>query len=109
MHAGPGEVEPAALACGGPVPIAVAAPAAAQPLVPDEPIVVMLDQARLLQLPDRAANVVIGNPLIADLSIQPGGLSVITGKGYGATNFIVIDKQGRRADGEDRRGDGSER
>ena len=31
----------------------------------------------------------IGNPLIADLSIQPGGLAVITGKGYGATNFIV--------------------
>ena len=74
--------------------IAVAAPAAAQPLVPDEPIVVMLDQAQLLQLPDRAANVIIGNPLVADLSIQPGGLSVITGKGYGTTNFIVTDKKG---------------
>jgi hypothetical protein len=74
--------------------IAVAAPGAAQPLVPDEPILVMLDQARLLQLPDRAANVIIGNPLVADLSIQPGGLSVITGKGYGTTNFIVTDKKG---------------
>ncbi len=55
---------------------------------------VFLDQARLLQLPDRAANVVVGNPLIADLSIQPGGLTVITGKSYGITNFIVTDKSG---------------
>ena len=47
-----------------------------------------------MQLPDRAATVVVGNPLIADLSIQPGGLAVITGKGYGATNFIVLDRHG---------------
>jgi hypothetical protein len=59
-----------------------------------EPIVVLLDQARILQLPDRATTVVVGNPLIADLSIQPGSLAVITGKGYGATNFIVLDRSG---------------
>jgi hypothetical protein len=69
--------------------IAMVWPAAAA-----EPIVVLLDQARILQLPDRAATVVVGNPLIADLSIQPGGLAVITGKGYGATNFIVMDRSG---------------
>jgi Pilus formation protein N terminal region len=72
---------------------AIAAPAAAQP-IPTETILVFLDQARLLQLPDRAANVVVGNPLIADLSIQPGGLTVITGKSYGITNFIVTDRGG---------------
>jgi hypothetical protein len=32
--------------------------------------------------------------LIADISIQPGGLTVITGKSYGATNFIATDKTG---------------
>jgi putative type II/III system pilus formation protein len=68
---------------------AVAAPAAA-----DEPIVVHVDQARILKLPERAATVVIGNPLIADLSIQPGGLAIVTGKGYGATNVVVMDKGG---------------
>jgi hypothetical protein len=74
---------------------AIAAPAAAQPTpLPTETIMVFLDQARLMQLPDRAANVVVGNPLIADLSIQPGGLTVITGKSYGITNFIVTDKSG---------------
>ena len=59
-----------------------------------ETIVVFLDQSRLMQLPDRAANVIVGNPLIADLSIQPGGLTVITGKSYGITNFIVTDRKG---------------
>jgi hypothetical protein len=75
--------------------LTIAAPAAAQPMpLPPETIVVFLDQARLLQLPDRAANVVVGNPLIADLSVQPGGLTVITGKSYGITNFIVTDRRG---------------
>jgi Flp pilus assembly secretin CpaC len=59
-----------------------------------EPIVVHVDQARIIHLPERTATVVIGNPLIADLSIQPGGLAVVTGKGYGATNFVVLDRHG---------------
>ena len=84
--------------------IVVAVPAAADPPLPPMPpmppmpwpdrIVVFMDQARLVQLPERAANVVIGNPLIADVPIQPGGLTVITGKSYGATNFIATDKRG---------------
>jgi hypothetical protein len=59
-----------------------------------EPIVVRLDEARILKLPDRATTVVIGNPLIADLAIQPGALAVITGKSFGATNVIIMDKSG---------------
>jgi hypothetical protein len=60
----------------------------------DEPIVVHLDEARVIKLPDRATTVVVGNPLIADLSVQPGGLAVITGKSYGATNFLIMDRGG---------------
>jgi hypothetical protein len=67
----------------------LAAPAQAGETIPVE-----LDQARLIKLPESAATVVIGDPLIADLSIQPGGLAVITGKGYGGTNVIVLDKNG---------------
>jgi putative type II/III system pilus formation protein len=37
---------------------------------------------------------VVGNPLIADAALQPGGLMVLTGKGYGLTNFIVLDRSG---------------
>jgi Flp pilus assembly secretin CpaC len=60
----------------------------------DEPIVVRLDQATLIKLPERAATVVIGNPLIADVATQAGGIAVITGKGYGGTNIIVMDRGG---------------
>ncbi len=56
---------------------------------------VPLDQAQLLRLPDGVSTIVIGNPLIADASLQPGGLLVITGKGYGSTNLLALDRSGR--------------
>ncbi len=71
---------------------AVLLAAAASRAIAEEPISVHLDQAKILKLPDRATTVVIGDPLIADLSIQPGGLAVVTGKAYGATNVVVLDK-----------------
>lgn len=57
-------------------------------------VVVLLDQAKLIKLPEKVATVVIGNPLIADASLQPGSLMVVTGKGYGTTNVIVLDRSG---------------
>jgi hypothetical protein len=57
----------------------------------DDPVVVYLDKARIIKLPDRAVTVVIGNPLIADISVQPGGLAVVTGRSYGATNLMILD------------------
>ena len=36
----------------------------------------------------------VGNPLIADVTLQNGGIIVVTGKGYGATNFIAMDRAG---------------
>lgn len=56
---------------------------------------VQLDQAQLLRLPNGVSTIVIGNPLIADASLQPGGLLVITGKGYGSTNLLALDRSGR--------------
>ncbi len=58
------------------------------------PLTVILDQAKLVKLPDRAATIVVGNPLIADVSIQAGGMVVITGKGYGLTNMVALDRSG---------------
>jgi hypothetical protein len=73
---------------------AIALTSLASRAIAAEQIAVMLDQARILNLPDRATTIIVGNPLIADVSIQSGGLAVVTGKGYGATNFIVMDKTG---------------
>src|SRR4051794_2690015 len=67
-----------------------AAPASA---VADD-ISVTVDQAKLVKLPERVATVVIGNPLIADATVQAGGLMVITGKGFGRTNLIALDRAG---------------
>ncbi len=56
---------------------------------------VNVDQAQVLKLPERVATIVIGNPLIADAALQSGGLLVITGKGYGSTNLLALDRSGR--------------
>jgi hypothetical protein len=60
----------------------------------DEAIAVNVDQAKLVKLPERVATIVVGNPLIADVTLQPGGIVVVTGKGYGATNVIAMDRRG---------------
>jgi hypothetical protein len=57
-------------------------------------IAVNVDQAKLVRLPARVATIVVGNPLIADVTLQTGGIVVVTGKGYGATNFIAMDRGG---------------
>lgn len=57
-------------------------------------IAVNVDQAKLVRLPGKVATIVVGNPLIADVTLQPGGMIVVTGKGYGATNFIALDRGG---------------
>ncbi len=57
-------------------------------------IAVNVDQAKLVKLPTRVATIVVGNPLIADVTLQTGGILVVTGKGYGATNFIAMDRGG---------------
>jgi hypothetical protein len=56
---------------------------------------VNVDEARIMRLPDGVATIVIGNPLIADATLQPGGILVLTGKGFGATNMMALDRSGR--------------
>ena len=36
----------------------------------------------------------VGNPLIADAAVQPGGVVVITAKSYGTTNLVALDRTG---------------
>jgi len=59
-----------------------------------ETVNIVLDQASLLKLPEKVATIVIGNPTVADGSLQSGGLLVVTGKGYGTTNMIALDGRG---------------
>ena len=69
--------------------------AGSQLAAPDpDRIAVYVDQAKLVKLPAKVATIVVGNPLIADVTLQSGGIIVVTGKGYGATNFIAMDRNG---------------
>jgi Pilus formation protein N terminal region len=69
-------------------------PAATIAEAADAQIDVVVDQAKLVKLPEHVATIVVGNPLIADVTLQEGGMMVVTGKGYGATNVIALDRRG---------------
>ena len=58
-------------------------------------VTVSVDEARVMKLPERVATIVIGNPLIADATLQTGGILVVTGKGFGSTNLLALDRSGR--------------
>lgn len=60
----------------------------------DETITVHVDQAKLVKFPPNIATIVVGNPSIADVTLQSGGLVIVTGKGYGATNIVAMDRVG---------------
>lgn len=60
----------------------------------EAPLNIVLDQATLVKMPEKVSTIVVGNPLIADVAVQSGGLVVVTGKGYGSTNLIVLDRTG---------------
>src|SRR3954468_20654521 len=71
--------------------------AAAEPVAAAAPggsVVVALDRAKIVKLPESTATLVIGNPLIADAAVQPGGVAVITAKSHGATNLVALDRNG---------------
>ena len=38
-----------------------------------------------------ATEIIVGNPVIADVAVQSGNLLVITGKSFGITNLIALD------------------
>jgi Flp pilus assembly secretin CpaC len=64
---------------------------AAKPAAAETDLTVKYDQSQLLRLPRPAAEIIIGNPTIADVSVQASNMLVVTGKGFGITNMIVLD------------------
>ncbi len=55
---------------------------------------VQLDHAQVVRLPERTQTVIVGNPIIADVTVQRNGILVVTGKSYGSTNMIALDASG---------------
>ncbi len=54
-------------------------------------LIVRYDQSQLLRLPRPASEIIVGNPSIADVTLQDGNLLVVTGKTFGITNIIALD------------------
>jgi len=69
----------------------IAAPALAED---DAPITVNVNMARVLRINAPAATVIVGNPAVADVTIQDPQTLVLTGKSFGRTNLIVLDGTG---------------
>jgi Flp pilus assembly secretin CpaC len=61
----------------------------------EDTLTVTVDQARIVKVPAGTRTLVIGNPMIADVTLLKNGESmVVTGKGFGETNFIALDSNG---------------
>lgn len=58
------------------------------------PINVNVNMARILRINAAAATVIVGNPGIADVTIQDPQTLILTGKSFGQTNLIVLDNAG---------------
>ena len=70
--------------------LAAGAASAAQPSGAPESVVVLVDQAKVVRLPEKAQTVIVGNPAIADVAVQRNGVMVVTGKSFGVTNLIEL-------------------
>jgi Flp pilus assembly secretin CpaC len=57
-------------------------------------IEVTMNQAKIVKLARAADTIVVGNPAIADASVQDATTIVLTGKGFGVTNLVVLDEAG---------------
>ncbi|KQP61799.1 pilus assembly protein [Methylobacterium sp. Leaf399] len=57
-------------------------------------ITVTVDNAKVMRLPEKTRTVIVGNPMVADVSLQKNGVLILTGKSFGATNLIALDGTG---------------
>lgn len=71
------------------VTVCAPAVASAAPL-----LVIEANKTEPLRLTKPASSIVIGNPLVADVSVFDEYLIFITGKSYGSTNLMIFDNAG---------------
>ena len=76
------------------VAVLLAATTFAMPAMAGAGIEVTMNQAKIVKLSRPADTIVVGNPAIADASVQDASTIVLTGKGFGVTNLVVLDTDG---------------
>lgn len=60
----------------------------------DGAVHVMTDRAKVFRIDAPADTVIVGNPAIADVAMYDRQTVVVTGKLYGTTNLVILDKSG---------------
>jgi Flp pilus assembly secretin CpaC len=81
------------LACRSGV-VLLASAAAMLPASAGSGLEVVMNQAKIVKLARPADTIVVGNPAIADASVQDASTIVLTGKGFGVTNLVILDADG---------------
>ena len=72
----------------------VAVAFAGAPAKANDGIQVVMNQAKIVRLTRPADTIVVGNPKIIDAAVQDPTTIVLTGKGYGVTNLVILDEDG---------------
>ena len=57
---------------------------------------VVMDEVRTITFPKTVSTVYVGNPAIADINMIDSRHAFILGKGYGNTNMVALDQDGKQ-------------
>ncbi len=61
---------------------------------PTDAVIVTVDRAKLFRINKPAATVIIGNPAIADVTVEDERTLVLTGRSFGVTNLMILNEAG---------------
>ncbi len=73
---------------------AAMAMALVQPVFSEETVDLVIDFAKVLELDKPISTLIVGNPGIANVTIEDHQTIVLTGKAAGMTNLIALDEDG---------------
>lgn len=57
---------------------------------------VAMDEVRTITFPKTVSTIYVGNPAIADINMIDSRHAFILGKGYGNTNMVALDQDGKQ-------------
>lgn len=57
---------------------------------------VMMDEVRTVTFPKAVTTIYVGNPAIADINMIDSRHAFVMGKGYGSTNMLALDQDGKQ-------------
>src|SRR5215469_13759315 len=59
-------------------------------------VAVAMDEVRTVTFPKSVATIYVGNPAIADINMIDSRHAFVLGKGYGNTNMVALDQDGKQ-------------